>query len=648
MLKDIEPDSYSDDQAMVSKHVKSFRPSYRPGHKLPVHEWNELRRSLLSSFYTMQLKHYARDWILQKEREVQEHGNDMVTPWKPGISPFLDTGNTLVADRIARMHEDIKGKKLYAERILRDCWQLGILNETGQIYYRLSAPVLSLLLSSANFSFEELASLHDAKIDVTHSLRLVVISGSQKACESIRDIIHDTTTRIRQESVELYSPSGIKAKETGCVLKQSFLSWVSKTYGVAFEIHKSEPSKILYLAENKQGADNARRTLNLAMHDSTAPRVPFSTYLSASEPVSYYAVDTERNTTWRDRERPWVRWAATSSQATVAKIMETPFFNKHETRLSDGLLKLLRAKSSPDADQHRSAKVQESIIAKVGRCLFLHKTSLTDKSISAMQLGKLSLPRAFTTDVPRVTSFLRSLTPRALDDESMYTHRIRLVPSFRYADAFPELNVEVTTQKTHAASGSSIELSLQSAKAVLTESNVDYLLPENGLDLRFTRKLTRELLEAPQEDSLLRDLRDTLQVFSKARMHREDMPLPPFFQISLPNEFLRNGNGTHDPNGHTTGEYMSLPINDIQGTRIHRYDFRGYQLNYSSYETGPYYPNRTTDCFLDMDMSENSQLYPDSSSAPSDLSNGTSRDFNSFYTTACELAIELDKAWRTM
>jgi hypothetical protein len=37
-------------------------------------------------------------------------------------------------------------------------------------------------------------------------------------------------------------------------------------------------SRYLYLAENKLGADNARRTLNLALSNTTSPSAPFSTY----------------------------------------------------------------------------------------------------------------------------------------------------------------------------------------------------------------------------------------------------------------------------------------------------------------------------------------------------------------------------------
>jgi hypothetical protein len=90
---------------------------------------------------------------------------------------------------------------------------------------------------------------------------------------------------------------------------------------------------------------------------------------------------------------------------------------------------------------------------------------------------------------------------------------------------------------------------------------------------------------------------------------------------------------------------MFMPVKDLRGTRIHRYDFKGQQLNYAFYESGPFNPYRTTEIFLDMGLTvgDTSASSPaEGAMSPDPLHRG----FNSFYGAACSLAFELDRAWR--
>lgn len=638
MLDDIEASEIPRDKYAVAENFELLR-RFKPGEKLSPDEWHDHRHELWKSFTNKQLSTYISEFVSQKS-EVQDNGEKMSFKWRPGVSAFLDSTDAHDANRVTGSKENVKAKDLLVERILRDCWKLGIMGETGQLDYQLPPPLLSLLAQSPNFSFEVLASLHDARVDLTHSLGLVRITGTQKSCEALRDVVHDATARIQQEDLQIISHDDLSAKTSNRIFTPEFLSWISTTYGVAFEQHASQPSKMFYLAENRQGANDAKRTLNLAIYDTTTPQAPFGTYMSASEPIEYYDFNPENNTTWWNRGKPWFRWAVPPAQSAVAKVLEMPFFAKQETRLSEQLLKLLRQKSQPKVDQDDSAKVCETVSAAVGRCLFLRKPSLLDESISANELGQMSVPRTFTTDIPRVTSILRRLPARIVDD-SLRHHRIQLIPSFKHANVFPDLEVEFTVQKEHGVANPRTDVLLHSAKMVLSKARVDYLLPENALDLRFTRKLTRELLGNPQENPPLQNLQETLQdVFSKARVNQEDRPLPSFIDLSLPNEVLRSSTEDQDPSGQTTAEYIFLPANDIRTTALTRYEYHGHELNYSYFESGPYCSHRTTDFYLDMDITEGQ-----SDSATNYLMQRPV-NFRSFYKAACELAFDGDRAWR--
>ncbi|PYI11195.1 hypothetical protein BO78DRAFT_458104 [Aspergillus sclerotiicarbonarius CBS 121057] len=637
-LREIENDDDYVDGELLKRRVESFRANHQPQHKLTVADWKDLRNELESSFTYRQLS----DYIAETREDSWTRDMTKVAQWTPGISEFVETGDLSsrrgIADRVAPS-QALKGKYLLAERILRDCWHLGVLDEVGQLDIHLPTQALSLLLNSQHFSFEELASLHDANIDVMHSLGLVRITGRQRTCESISEIIHDTTTRVRQEDIEL-PPDETRTKVNNRIFTSDFLSWVTKTYRVAFEqTTPHTPTQVFYLVENKQDADNARRALNLAYYGATAPPVPFSTYVPSTEPASVHDVDPEHNTTWPDREKAWFRWATPATQSPEISPLDTQFFDNHQTRLSDELFKLLRQKPvTYNANQETSADVHESVTAAVGKCLFLRKPFFEESSVNASQLGKMSLPRTFTTDIPRAAQFLRMLAPQPVD-EHQQAHRIRLVPSALNVNVFPQLELEVTAKTNRRPDDPDPELAMRSAKLILAESNVDYLLPENGLDLRFTRKLTRELLTRPQDSFSLEALEECLRsLFTRSITSDGELPLPAFTQVTLPRDIL--GQDT------TSTEYMFLPVSDIRGTRIHRYDFRGQQLNYAFYESGPFNPYQTSDLFLTMDMANG-----DSASGESVSETDVSRDalqdnFHTFYKTACALAFDLDKARR--
>jgi len=637
MLDDLDEEASQLAASVVHEGFEGYRGAYRPNDTLASDEWEELRSKLASSFTYNQLSDY-----IAESRNLAE--TDKSTGrWMPGTSMFLNTTpggvRDAITDRVATSR-DLKGKPLLAEQILRNCWQLSITDEVGQLDLQLPSAFVVLLLNAEHFSFDEVASLHGSSIDITSSLGLVRITGKQNACESIREVILDATARIREQDVDI--EAGVDTVGSGQVFGSDFLEWVGKTYGIAFDQGPAHvPKKIVYLAENKRGADDARRTLNLAINETKPIPVPFSSYMPASEQASVYYYEPEANASWFDRQMSWFRWAMSSAQTAEAATPSSPFFDTHQTRLSTALLKLLRITPLTKLNSQSSFNVHESVTAAAGRCLFARKGSFNETVMTAPQLGGLSLPRTFITEIPRVAPFLESLTPIEPNQETR-KYDIRMTPSARYARVLPQLDVEIAF--TPAKNGEEEDmLEVQSVKSVFSTNSIDYLLPENGLDLRFTRTVYRKvsfetLTESSQYEPLIQSIKESLRdVLVSSIASRGAASLPAFCQILVPKDLQLLGDAI--PNEPITAEYMLPPLNDIRGAMAQQYDFDGRPLTYRFYESGPFLAARTTDLFLDMELpgvaSGLEHRQPQES---------VENDFNAFYKAACNMAFRIHKA----
>ncbi|KAL2848630.1 respiratory complex assembly protein Rmp1 [Aspergillus pseudodeflectus] len=611
----------------TSVAIESFAEDYKLHTNLSEPDFKALREKLQSSFTYAQMKEYID---AHPKPGMLQHSSYM--RWNPGTSPYFELksghGHS-VTTRIA----DTKGlqslprKFVLAERILRDCWQVGVVDEIGQLDVRLPSHHLSLFLGSTHFSFEDLASMNDASIDVVHTMGLVRVTGKQRSCENVADVIHDATNRIKHVNI------GIELDEASAkgIFSSKFLSWVSETYKVSFEQSSSSiPQRLFYLLENKGEAKNARRTLHLALNKARSPPVPFSTYMSASEQADVHDVNTETTASWPDRGKPWFRWEIPST-LRKSKSPSEFLFNTSQSAISDELLNFLQRKSSASASYVSVPSVRESVTAAAGKCLFLRKPFLEEKRLSAAQLGQLSFSRTFVKEVPRAGHLMRSLTPR-LSEEGTRTHRIRLVPAASHADVLPQLELEVETPAIFNDS-SEDPCVICGAKAVLDETSVDYLLPEATADIRFTRSATHDLLTGPQELYSLEGVQTGLRrCFRKNRITTSAVPLPVSTMITLPSYLSRSVDA--DQSSTVTAEYLYVPVNDALGDTVtYKYEFQNQRLVFSSSEGGPFEASMTDDLFLQMELGDNH-----SAASTKSLQD----EFKSFYSAACALSFELD------
>lgn len=598
---------------LVWKRLESLR-TYQPKQKLPTRSWEDLLSAVESSFTLVQLSEY----LAQYNRGESTFDNNIGT-WRPGTSVFLEHG---------RRQGNQTKKSVMVERILRECWQLSIVDEVGQLDLSLPPLHISLLLTAHDFSFDEVASLHNSSIDITQSLGLVRITGPQIACESTREVISDATTRIREEEVGIDFTAGSR-------LTPSFIDWVCQTYSVAIDQQAMQaPAKILYLIENKQGAENARRTLGLAVHDTNPTPRPFSTYLPAFEPANIYDYTPEVSANWFDRQKSWFRWAMPAVQTTATETQPTPFFDGHQTRLSDELLKLLRNQPVAKSPSPGGSVVHESVTVAVGRCLFGRKAAFDETVISASQLGKLSLPRTFVPDIPRIKPFLDSLSP-IKPENRIPTYAVRLIPFPGSSDNLPELDVEFVPRPANGSDDSQGAIDIKSVRFVLGTNSVDYLLPETGLDLRFTRTLYSPvsidtITDPAKYEELLNSIRKPLHDSFISRSGDESsISLPAFGHICLAENPVQAG----------PAEYMFPPFNDARGAAAQRYDFDGRQLSYRFYESGPFLAARSTEVSLDMCIPQDT-MHP----VEGESQDAVKQNFHSFYNSACDMAFRIHKA----
>lgn len=617
MLGELEEEASALNTATVERRIESYRPSNT---KLTVAACANLRMNLTAAFTTTQLSNYiSKHRVRGSEREI------LAGMWWPETS---------------RHRHDSKGKASLADLVLRDCWQVNIGDETGQLDLQLRSSLLNLLLYADHFSFDRIAGLHQANIDVTQSLGLVRITARRDVCESIREKILDAVSRVQQMDVGL--GSGVLGLDLGTITSPRFLKWLGETYGVFVELGLSKlPERIHYLAENKTGADDARRTLHLAVSHAASAPIPFSTYFPASEPAEMHRHNPAANLSWVERQKQWFRWSIPTVRTVGGMMDPTPVFDGHQTQLSDELLKLLRSPPEAAVGMGTEAGWGESVTAFVGQCLFAPKPPLESTTLSASQLGKSSCHRAFATDIPRAISFLHSVPRMDPTVRSSPIHRLRLLPAIQGLPGLPELDVRFALQPPANSWDPSL-VEIHDVKLVFNANHVHYLLPENGLDLRFTRKLYRAVQsdDSPTSQKLKEDIGGCLQkVFGTGDANNQGIAESAFTTIPLPLDLLPV---THAAaldkaasGNRITAEYLIPPLNDVRGTNVQLYSFQRRELLCSFSSLGPFLPAQVTELSLHSEL-----VKSESAQEPNSSSVAVDQDFHSFYNSACDLAFQ--------
>ena len=635
------------DASSAEQNLERLRSLYQSRRGFTEPEWDEIRASLCRGFTGAQIWDYLRKFKSPEfapwSRENETKDDSIWRP-KSAIRLIKDSKTQDRAeDGLAKSH--ISHQRLfYVDRLMRVCWGLWIQDDIGRLDLHLPSHEYSMILNPRSGPLKELAETYGAKIEVTHSLQLVRVSGDKRACESIRAGIREFVSRIRSSFIDIPNSVSLFRGEDSR-FDGEFLAWLEYEYGVVCKKHRRR-IKIHYLAENETDAEEARRNVALGLGLYRRSSTPFCTYAVASEEANIYPVTAPDSMSWLDRRKEWFRWAKPVINADNVGVKEVPpaAFNRGPSSPQNILLEFMvenRKKRYGRLD--RTIPLSENMTATVGKCLFLTPPTLSSESTNVAGLREMSSSRTFITDIPNTKSFLSGLKP-VDGDTSEGTHRIRLLPSDANVLIFPPIELELDMPVSDSPPR------IRKATVLFHEASTDLLLPENALDLTFTRSVHFDLMPEYDAETLTsrhgnaETTASILKCVEKLRCnHPITLPQPPvpaFCRIAVPKKLVPAGaSATHGGDGGSgttvEGEYMFPPLQSFLGSRIGLFDYRGLNLSFSHYNSGPILAAQTTHLSLEMGQKPLKYMtrdYPDT--------------FRSFYKRACHLAFELGETKR--
>lgn len=647
-----EEENELSDSSYATINLERIRSTRQAHDVLLKNEWATLRTAIENGFTVLQLSNYVR----QFGKEPIET-NDSV--WRPGMSLYLNSEGEQPIDESKIPGADTR--KIFAEEILRSCWKLEIKGETGQLHLPLKSQDILMLLNSKHGPLGEFAETHGVKIDVSRSLNLVSLTGDRYSCESVLEPIQDFVSRIRSTTMSIISPyasSSIFPKGDSR-FDEEFLAWMGDQYGVACD--KREMSKkginIAYLPDNKRDAEEARRNLGFGLilkrdPEGTRKNLGFGLILqkrapselcmhaTSSEKADVNPVNTPDSLSWLDKRKEWFRWTKSTKGVNSLSSSEVP--NETTGPCPDSLRSFVCNNRLHRYKPSKADRLSTKTTATVGKALFLKPPKLEARSISADELRKTTSrsQRIFINEISGAHSFLSRLEPVS-EDISQTSHKIRLIPSPFNTHEAPPIELELDIPVSDSASKPNI----RTANAILNEKNMDLLLPQNTLDLRFTKTICHDLSPESvptaqhENDATMASILKSVQDLGyRLPLTEPQPPAPPFCHLMIPKKLLFGVNKKNSPRQDTVSgdelvevEYMFPPLRSLLGSRLEVFNYKGLNLGFSQSFTGPMLADQTTNLSVAMEVVPG--VRP---------KNCSSASFDQFYGHACNLAFELD------
>lgn len=591
--------------------------------------------------------HESEQWQANESSDNKAEENELLTTLKTQDA------------RKTRSKTGLRKDKL-AQRILRDCWHLGIHDEIGSLDIRLPPEVISMILVSEQYSLEELAHSHGTKIEPFGSLHLIRVSGNRSACESVRDIVKTYASEIHIESFEqplLHDNSWLIDGEEA---KNEFLESLMRTYGI--HINSTKRSSVASAAFSKKNENfvQLKRDLEIAsLTQSTNERVPFCSDVPPTAAGFLQGISTKRRQVMSllERGKPWSRWTIPTSVEDYKEHSLPPLFSQHQASFSSEIFQILREKSNETGQNGH----EEKLSATIGQCLFRTPHDLdSTMRISPTQLGESAFPRYFHNWLhAKAESLVKTRRIFPGDRTQVRLHRFRLNPCLSNSQKLPVLEVEVSVPWVNApeAKFPFAEPELLSLKAIVQETSIDYLLPEINYDIRFTRTASREVYRATASEKP-EALRDALLSSMIDMLKDPKRPFPPSCQLPIPVKFsfeTNQSNSVQTVTGDCEGDidvvqgtYWFPGMHEALGTMMRTYEYAGERLCYSP-SARNYLDSRSDHLYLEMFVNSTPSYYTrlqgrtNVNQSLDPASDTIEQEFRAFYMTACELAIELTK-----
>lgn len=658
------------DNNEYAAYLDEIRASYSPGDTVSREEFIELQAKVEEGFTLSQLSKYYDSFPQQSTplppKEVIDFNpndnevNDDDEQWQATATREASEDNELSSEEVSEFQKTKKAKKLrkdiLTERIIRDCWQLEVHDEIGSLKVNIPSQVISVILSSQQYSLEELAHSHNTKIEPFVSLNFIRVSGNRSACESVREIVKAYGAKIHTKSFEQPLLNDKSWLIDGKAAKSGFLDSIARTLGIYInDPGRSSVASAAYTA--KHGAFvRMKRDLELANYSQSAnEQISFCADVPSSASGFMAPISKKRREAMGllERGKPWSRWAIPTSLQDYNGESLPPLFSQHKPTFSSEILQVLREKSRKNG-QHG---LEEKISATIGQCLFRASDVMDSVTkINATQLGEHSFPRFFHKWLhPKGESLVKTRRIFPGDRTQIRLHRFRMTPCEPNDNKLPVLEVEISVPWITApeAKFPFAGPELLSVKAIVEETSIDYLLPEVNYDIRFTRTLTQEIygVNGTEQPEALRNalLSSLNEVLSDPKQ-----PFPPSCQVPVSGKLLRDilsdQNLSESPKT-IEGNYWFPGVQKALGTMVRTYEYSGERLCYS--------PNfkrsldsRSDQLNLEMFVNATPSYYSPSyytqlqgrknvDETLDPASDSLVQEFRAFYMTACRLAIEL-------
>lgn len=648
-----------------SAYLEELRAPYSPGDTVSREEYIELQAKVEEGFTLSQLSKYYNSFpqrttpsVSEGDIEVNSNNNDINNDdeqWQATASRETSEDDGLSGAQNPKFRKTKKAnslrKDILTERIIRDCWQLEVQDEMGSLKVNIPSQVISVILSSEQYSLEELAHSHNTKIEPFGSLNFIRVSGNRSACESVREIVKAYCAEIHTESFEQPLVNDKSWLIDGKAAKSRFLESIARTFGIYInDPGRNSVASAAYIAKDEDFV-RLKRDLELANSAQHAnEQISFCADVPSSASGFMKRISKKRRKVMGlfEREKPWARWVIPTSLQDYNEASLPPLFSQHKPTLSSEILKVLRENSPNNGQQGH----EEKISAAIGQCLFRAPESLDSVTkINANQLGEHSFPRYFHGWLhPKGESLVRTRRIFPGDRTQIRLHRFRMTPCDSNASRLPVLEVEISVpwfndpKAKFPFSGPE----LLSVKAIVQETSIDYLLPEVNYDIRFTRTLTQEIYGAngtEQPEALRNAILSPLNgVLSDAQQ-----PFPPGCDVPIPttmlHDILHNQNSSSSPDT-IEGRYWFPGVQQALGTMVRTYEYSGERLCYSPNVKGSL-ESKSDQLNLEMFVNTKPSYYArlqrrNNIDETLDLTSNTlEQEFRAFYMTACQLAIEL-------
>ncbi|EEH05005.1 conserved hypothetical protein [Histoplasma capsulatum G186AR] len=665
------------DAKEVIENIDTIRGNHEPGDKLDRNEWRKLRTILENGFTANQLTDYHKQFEPPLSSSDQNDGlTGPHSGWRPGTSLFLEMdpeAQKQTASRIGSLG-NMAGKIALAEMVLRDCWQLSVSGEIGQLDIHLAPHEIFMLLLPDISPLKDLAITYAAKIDVSRSLNLVRITANESSCELVRQGVVGFFPRIMSRTVDLPN-RGFVFHGKNRRFEERFFRSMQKSLNVfCCKDQGTKQIKIYFVSEMEKEADEAYRNIKAAISMTEEDQTRFCTYFPDTESAVLYSVSYQEFLPWADRQRRWLRWMKPLSEA------KTPSGTQSEPppaliRKSRGSAfekvcnSLFKLPASPTWRSPGQPHIREVIVASLGKSLFAHQQSMKPGKMKFKSFSS-TIPRAFATNISNPVSFLQGL-PLLPNVGNGSFHRIRLTPSADNKTRLPPIELELDIVSQFIRGRQFLLPILRKAAAVVHRVSMDVLLPETSLDLRFKKFTHYDLLQGRKLSTLSQSEKQRADISSISEVignlvwedAYKQPRIPISCELTIPRKLViqqqSSAATTADSQGSgegetdfVTGTYMLPPIRYLRSAQISRFNYKDLELCYSHVHMGPALPEHMIDMSISLGRDDN-ELRPTLCQPNTHLSSAVAKDkskgslqaaFKLFYTRACEMAFEQSAA----